>query len=72
MTSSAVVGSSAINTEGLHDIAIASAEKDSFDQLTLDLTGKTYRYLDEEEIAVAEADKRKADQVNQAVQGGAE
>ncbi|HPF26261.1 MAG TPA: type 4a pilus biogenesis protein PilO [Steroidobacteraceae bacterium] len=56
----------------LHDIAIKAAEKDSFDQLTLDLTGKTYRYLDEEEIAAAEAEKRKADQANRAVNGGTE
>lgn len=46
----------------LHDIEIkpAAAGKDtSFDDLTLDLTAKTYRYLDEEEIAAGEADKRK-------------
>ncbi len=43
----------------LHDIEIKSATKDAYDQLTLDLTAKTYRYLDEEEIAAGEADKRK-------------
>jgi len=43
----------------LHDIEIKSDSKDSFDRLTLDLTAKTYRYLDEEELASAEAEKRK-------------
>lgn len=43
----------------LHDIEIKTDSKDSFDQLTLDLTAKTYRYLDEEELAAAEAEKRK-------------
>jgi type IV pilus assembly protein PilO len=49
----------------LHDIQITPINKDknsSFDQLQLDLTAKTYRYLDDDEIAAAEADKRKADQ----------
>jgi type IV pilus assembly protein PilO len=43
----------------LHDIEIkpaAGAGKD-FDNLTLDLTAKTYRYLDEEELAAADANK---------------
>src|SRR5579872_444520 len=43
----------------LHDIEIKPESKDSYDQLTLDLTAKTYRYLDEEELVAAEADKRK-------------
>ncbi len=47
----------------LHDIQITPREKTSgFDQLQLDLTAKTYRYLDDDEIAAAEAEKRKADQ----------
>jgi type IV pilus assembly protein PilO len=49
----------------LHDIQITPISKDKsavFDQLQLDLTAKTYRYLDDDEIAAAEADKRKADQ----------
>jgi type IV pilus assembly protein PilO len=49
----------------LHDIQITPINKDKsagFDQLQLDLTAKTYRYLDDDEIAAAEADKRKADQ----------
>jgi type IV pilus assembly protein PilO len=48
----------------LHDIQITPMDKSggSFDQLQLDLTAKTYRYLDDDEVAAAEADKRKADQ----------
>jgi type IV pilus assembly protein PilO len=43
----------------LHDIEIKPDAKDSsYDQLTLDLTAKTYRYLDEEELATAEAAKK--------------
>src|SRR4051812_532896 len=34
----------------LHDIEIKSANKDAYDQLTLELTAKTYRYLDEDEV----------------------
>ncbi len=43
----------------LHDIEIKSVNKDAYDQLTLELTAKTYRYLDEDEIAAAEAEKKK-------------
>ena len=32
----------------LHDIDIKPTEDDSFDELTLDVTAKTYRYLDEQ------------------------
>ena len=47
----------------LHDITIVPVDKTSgFDNLQLDLTAKTYRYLDDDEIAAAEAEKRKADQ----------
>jgi type IV pilus assembly protein PilO len=49
----------------LHDIQITPLSKDksaSYDQLQLDLTAKTYRYLDDDEVAAAEAEKRKADQ----------
>ena len=43
----------------LHDIEIKPVSaKDSYDELTLDLTAKTYRYLDEEELAASDADKR--------------
>ena len=44
----------------LHDIEIKPDSKDAYDQLTLDLTAKTYRYLDEEELAAAEAAKKPA------------
>ncbi|HLF12348.1 MAG TPA: type 4a pilus biogenesis protein PilO [Gammaproteobacteria bacterium] len=32
----------------LHDISITPVDNDTFDELTLDVTAKTYRYLDEE------------------------
>ena len=38
----------------LHNIEIKSVNKDAYDQLTLDLTAKTYRYLDEDELAVSD------------------
>ena len=44
----------------LHDIEIKPENKDVYDQLTLDLTAKTYRYLDEDELAAAEAEKAQA------------
>jgi len=44
----------------LHDIEIKSANKDAYDQLTLDLTAKTYRYLDEDEISAGESSKKDA------------
>jgi type IV pilus assembly protein PilO len=43
----------------LHDIDIKTDSKDAYDQLSLELTAKTYRYMDEDEIAAAEADKKK-------------
>ena len=42
----------------LHDIEIRSENKDAYDQLSLELTAKTYRYLDEDEIAAGETDKK--------------
>ena len=43
----------------LHDIEIKPVDqKGAYDSLMLDLTAKTYRYLDEEEIAAGEAEKR--------------
>jgi type IV pilus assembly protein PilO len=47
----------------LHDIEITPLSKSAGpnDELQLDLTAKTYRYLDDEEIAAAEAAKHKAD-----------
>ncbi|MFT3906815.1 MAG: type 4a pilus biogenesis protein PilO [Steroidobacteraceae bacterium] len=45
----------------LHDIEIKQADaKGSFDQLQMDVVAKTYRYMDDDEVANAEADKRKA------------
>ena len=43
----------------LHDIDIKPDNKDSYDQLSLELTAKTYRYMDESEISAGEADKKK-------------
>ena len=43
----------------LHNIEIRSVNKDAYDQLTLDLTAKTYRYLDEDELAAAGEAARK-------------
>ena len=43
----------------LHDIQITSVNKDAYDQLALELTAKTYRYLDEDEIAAGDAEKKK-------------
>jgi type IV pilus assembly protein PilO len=44
----------------LHDIEIkpVTGANVGFDNLQLDLTAKTYRYLDEEELAAAEAEKK--------------
>lgn len=54
----------------LQDIQIKPAERTSgYDQLQMELTAKTYRYLDDEEIADAEAAKR-ADQAKRRGRGG--
>lgn len=37
----------------LHDIEIKPAEKDSYDDLVLDVTAKTYRYLEDDETTAA-------------------
>jgi type IV pilus assembly protein PilO len=42
----------------LHDIDIKPDNNNAYDQLSLDLTAKTYRYLDEDEVAAGEADKK--------------
>src|SRR5580692_5292898 len=56
----------------LGDIQITplDSKNSGFDQLQLALTAKTYRYLDDEEIAAAEAEKRKADQAKRHGAGG--
>ena len=41
----------------LHDIEIKSDGKTGYDNLTLDAVAKTYRYLDEDELAAAEPKK---------------
>jgi type IV pilus assembly protein PilO len=56
----------------LHNIEIKPESKDSYDQLTLDVTARTYRYLDEDEIASAEAAKRKATKPVRPGSGGAQ
>jgi type IV pilus assembly protein PilO len=45
----------------LHDIEIkpVSANSKDLDHLQLELTAKTYRYLDEEELAAADTGKKK-------------
>jgi len=50
----------------LHDVQITSTDKNNPDQLQMDLTAKTYRYLDDEEVASAEAARRKANPVKPA------
>ena len=45
----------------LHDVSIKETAKNGFDQLQMDVTAKTYRYLDEEEIQSAENARRKAE-----------
>jgi type IV pilus assembly protein PilO len=42
----------------LHDIDIKPDTTNAYDQLSLDLTAKTYRYMDEDEVAAGEADKK--------------
>ncbi|MGA3158137.1 MAG: type 4a pilus biogenesis protein PilO [Steroidobacteraceae bacterium] len=42
----------------LHDVQIKAINNVGYDQLTMDLTAKTYRYLDDEELAAAESEKR--------------
>jgi type IV pilus assembly protein PilO len=45
----------------LHDVDIKPVSKDAgFDQLQMDVTAKTYRYLDEDELAAAETDRAAA------------
>jgi type IV pilus assembly protein PilO len=43
----------------LHEITIKPVTADAYDQLSLDLTAKTFRYLDDAEVAAAEEQKRK-------------
>ncbi len=43
----------------LHNIDIKPESVNAYDQLTLELTAKTYRYLDDDELAASEASKQK-------------
>jgi type IV pilus assembly protein PilO len=52
----------------LHDIAIKPDNKDMYDMLSIELTAKTFRYLDDDEVAAAE--KAKADEKNKAGKKG--
>jgi type IV pilus assembly protein PilO len=54
----------------LDDISIKPDSKDAYDALSMELTAKTYRYLDEEEIAAGEADKKKSAVTHRAPPGG--
>jgi type IV pilus assembly protein PilO len=53
----------------LHDITVKPENKDSYDQLVLDVTGKTFRYLDEQEIAAVEDERRKAESAKRGKSG---
>ncbi|MET0290721.1 MAG: type 4a pilus biogenesis protein PilO [Steroidobacteraceae bacterium] len=44
----------------LHDVEIKALPQSGYDQLQLDVTAKTYRYLDEDELAAADAERKKA------------
>jgi type IV pilus assembly protein PilO len=44
----------------LHDITIKPDNKDAYDQLSFELTAKTFRYLDDAEVAAAEKSKAPA------------
>lgn len=44
----------------LHDVAIKQVNKTGYDQLQMDVTAKTYRYMDDEEVQAAEAEHRKS------------
>lgn len=43
----------------LHDVNITTPRGSAFDQLQMDLTARTYRYLDEEELAARSAEQRR-------------
>jgi type IV pilus assembly protein PilO len=54
----------------LHDVQVKAVDKGGYDQLVLDVTAKTYRYLDEEEVAAVDAERRKAEQGARGSSGG--
>jgi len=43
----------------LHDVVIKQLNRSNYDQLQMDLTAKTYRYLDDDEVQAVEAERRK-------------
>jgi type IV pilus assembly protein PilO len=45
----------------LHDITIKPDNKDAYDNLSVELTAKTFRYLDDAEVAAAEKAKAEAE-----------
>ena len=46
----------------LHDVEVKALPQAGYDQLQLDVTARTYRYLDEDELAASDAERRKAQQ----------
>ena len=42
----------------LHNVELKQVQGGAFDQLQLDVTAKTYRYLDDEEVAAVEASRK--------------
>jgi type IV pilus assembly protein PilO len=54
----------------LHDVEIKALPQSAYDQLQLDVTAKTYRYLDEDELATAEAERRKTQAAQRGSSGG--
>lgn len=54
----------------LHDVEIKALPQGGYDQLQLDVTAKTYRYLDEDELAAVEAERRKAQAAARGSSGG--
>jgi len=54
----------------LDDISIKPDSKDAYDALSMELTAKTYRYLDEDEIAAGEAEKKKDAVTHRPTPGG--
>lgn len=56
----------------LHDVEIVPVTgTTSYDQLQMDLTAKTYRYLDDDEVKAVETEKRKAAAANNPNSGNA-
>jgi type IV pilus assembly protein PilO len=54
----------------LHDVEVKALPQAAYDQLQLDVTARTYRYLDEDELAAVDAERRKAQQGQRGSSGG--